>query len=1000
MRRLGVILLLIMVTSVLSISASLVSISPVLEERSVAITVTFSEEIDQEIVLKPNPSRTVFSLTLDGVTGKSMDLPLRLGPVEGLWTRDLGDRFFISFALLIPATESPKITIESNHLIIDIPRAAPDVDIDSFRMYGATLEQAISFIFGSEILDRSYVVSPSVRNIQVIVGFTTALAEDVLRNILISLGDKVAYAYLTDGTFYLGTQEEVRSIVNSFWRTYIGVDIFDGDDDRKQQLERIRKEIPAESFVEYLPNESVILAFGDLSTHMIISSLLSMQTGSIEFDVPGELVESFPEILSDFLRLAEEVNRILCGGSVTLDILPQFNRIVLTGEEKSLSILSDYLEQYADVMLSDVDRTKLVVREFLLPDNHRVLEEVLAVTGTEVTSVADLIKGLLNIYTQEEVIEVDRSLESFGKLLFRIPAVLESTLTSLQRDITELSARVSYALLKSAIVLEEALIHEIEVVTGTKIDFVGERNGYMVKGESDRIAMAETLLERFTGIPLSELSSEFIELKNEARTESVAGFLTSFFESKGLTAKEFRVDVVSDKLVHIVAPHEIIAEALESLYTYESHFLLDRVERIIEIPNEFYSAGIEKILAELYSDTLDHTFIPELGLLIIQAPQSTTDSVEALIENLTPRISDRVSLERQLEEETRISRFSARVPGWTDEEFRSYFETFLGINNYEKITISSGPSGYMIVGDSVIVQIVLDEVERVTQITEPYYALLQDVPPVQELKVLLERMGISVTLLPVGDQFMVIGSREEVSRTDEIVNQIIRRRATQISSEEIEEELVLSYQFVDILPETIDAYSEILERLEISVDLVVSPSGVLIIGSEKLVEDAAELLHSISRRQQPDDARADGRSYTILEMHPGLDGQILRELSQSFMYNVHIIPIAEALVVTGIEEDVESFESIYAQLTTEKPEEFMLVDRTVTLEELSGIVETLGLDVRYLQLREKHLLHGNVSHVDLLKDLLQDLAHDEVSAEADRLIKVLPDIMVSEEVLS
>ena len=314
MRRLGVILLLIMVTSALSISASLVSISPVLEERSVAITITLSEEIDQEIVIKPNPSRTVFSLTLDGVAGKNMDLPLRLGPVEGLWTRDLGDRFFVSFALLIPATESPTVTIESNRLRIDIPRAAPDVDIDSFRMYGTTLEQAISFIFGSEMLNRSYVVSPSVRNVQVIVGFTTALAEDVLRNILISLGDRVAYAYLTDGTFYLGTQEEVRSIVNSFWRTYIGVDIFDGDDDRKQQLERIRKEIPAESFVEYLPNESVILAFGDLSTHMIISSLLSMQTDSLEFDVPDELVESFPEILTDFFRLAEEVNRIVCGG--------------------------------------------------------------------------------------------------------------------------------------------------------------------------------------------------------------------------------------------------------------------------------------------------------------------------------------------------------------------------------------------------------------------------------------------------------------------------------------------------------------------------------------------------------------------------------------------------------------------------------------------------------------------------------------------------------------
>ncbi len=331
MRRSVLFLSFFLILCSIGLSTALVSISPVLEDDSVTITITLDATVDQEISLKPNPSKTVFSLTLEGVKGKNMDLPLRLGPVEGLWTRDLGDRFFVSFALLIPATEGPEVSVEGNQVKIRVLRATPDIDIDSFRMYGTTLEQAISFIFGLEILDRSYVVSPSVRNIQVIVGFTTSLAEDILRNILISLGDKVAYAYLTDGTFYLGTQEEVRSIVNSFWRTYIGVDIFEDDADRRQQLERLRKELPAESFVEYLPNESVVLAFGDLSTHMIISSMLAISHRTIEFDIPEELVSKSPGVLTEFFELAEEVNRIVVGSSIELNLLPQFNRMILSG---------------------------------------------------------------------------------------------------------------------------------------------------------------------------------------------------------------------------------------------------------------------------------------------------------------------------------------------------------------------------------------------------------------------------------------------------------------------------------------------------------------------------------------------------------------------------------------------------------------------------------------------------------------------------------------------
>ncbi len=281
--------------------------------------------------------------------------------------------------------------------------------------------------------------------------------------------------------------------------------------------------------------------------------------------------------------------------------------------------------------------------------------------------VSVLLVNLLNMYADDDIVDVDRSFESFGRLVFRAPAFLEDVVRELERDISELSSRVSYALLKSAVVLDEALVREIEAVSGAKIDFVGERNGYIIKGEKARITMAESLLERFTGVPLSDLSSQFVELTSEARTETVADFLGGFLEAKGLSTQEFRVDIVSDRLIHLVAPLDSIEEAMINLETYETHFFTDRIEKLIEIPYEFYAAGIEQILSALYSDTLEHTFIPTLGLLIVQAPTETVESVEELISDLTPRIRDRVSLEAQLEEERRVSRLVKRIPGWTDD---------------------------------------------------------------------------------------------------------------------------------------------------------------------------------------------------------------------------------------------------------------------------------------------------------------------------------------------
>ncbi|HPB64024.1 MAG TPA: hypothetical protein PLD15_08685, partial [Mesotoga sp.] len=208
MRKVAV-LFVVLSAIALAFSNQLGSVIPSMDVESVTLTLVFNEPFVQSYNIQSNPSKTIYSLSLNGVNGKDMNLPLRMGPVEGLWIRQEPSRLSINTALLTPARVEPEIIIRENVVIIRFFRSSAEVDIDKFTTYGMTIASAMTYLFSEEILNLSYILSPSVRDEKILVGFNLALPEEILRNILTSLGDRVAYAYLSDGTFYLGTPDEV-----------------------------------------------------------------------------------------------------------------------------------------------------------------------------------------------------------------------------------------------------------------------------------------------------------------------------------------------------------------------------------------------------------------------------------------------------------------------------------------------------------------------------------------------------------------------------------------------------------------------------------------------------------------------------------------------------------------------------------------------------------------------------------------------------------------------
>ncbi|RLL91603.1 hypothetical protein BG32_11445, partial [Mesotoga sp. HF07.pep.5.2.highcov] len=105
MRRIAV-LFLVLGFFCIGFSNQLNSVIPSMDAESVTVTLIFMNEVT-DYNIQSNPSKTIYSLALDGVSGRDMNLPLRMGPVEGLWTRQDPKRLSVNVALLIPAIDEP-----------------------------------------------------------------------------------------------------------------------------------------------------------------------------------------------------------------------------------------------------------------------------------------------------------------------------------------------------------------------------------------------------------------------------------------------------------------------------------------------------------------------------------------------------------------------------------------------------------------------------------------------------------------------------------------------------------------------------------------------------------------------------------------------------------------------------------------------------------------------------------------------------------------------------
>jgi DNA-binding transcriptional regulator WhiA len=82
--------------------------------------------------------------------------------------------------------------------------------------------------------------------------------------------------------------------------------------------------------------------------------------------------------------------------------------------------------------------------------------------------------------------------------------------------------------------------------------------------------------------------------------------------------------------------------------------------------------------------------------------------------------------------------------------------------------------------------------------------------------------------------------------------------------------------------------------------------------------------------------------------------------------------VAGRLVVIGAEKEIERFVQIRNDIISEH-KVTVIVPREVTIEELDGIINTLGLEISVLEIRGSFVVYGKEGEIEQVRDILNRL---------------------------
>ncbi|RKX42398.1 MAG: hypothetical protein DRP27_09430, partial [Thermotogae bacterium] len=382
--------------------AKLVSVRSIVEPEFVGVELSFDTRVDT-FKINANPAKTVYSLVVEKVAGKNLLLPVQVGPLEAVSIVEGEGRLYVNFFHLIPV-QRPSINLSNNSMSVRFRRARRfSKEEYVFTGEEVPLREVLKYIMGESYLNLNYVISEKLETekIKLTMRLAGMGADDVFRDLLLTKSGRISYAYLPDGTLYLGTPEEVSQRVDAFWQTYGGVKLSESG------IEELRSRLPMSTLVEYVPEKGILFVYGDLESHMKISQLLSTISPVTQMEYDYSRLSQYYDLSEIGKKVSDFLNRLKTGEEDGKPLIPdvEFSNVPEAGKamiwvpEQDKGLLISLLQAFESNLINERRRLlkeetpseeasfkTLEVKEEPLRNDVKAILELLSIDYKEISS--------------------------------------------------------------------------------------------------------------------------------------------------------------------------------------------------------------------------------------------------------------------------------------------------------------------------------------------------------------------------------------------------------------------------------------------------------------------------------------------------------------------------------------------------------------------------------------------------------------------------------------
>ncbi|MCD6463229.1 MAG: type II and III secretion system protein [Thermotogae bacterium] len=940
MKRLFIVIVaILMVGNVFAVS--FLRVEPLIRENDVGVKLVFDGKVEKWR-LGSNPSKTVYTLQIDAEGKGNFVLPIQAGPLEAVSLIAGEGQIYVNFFHIVPVRE-PTISADGNTLNVTFKRAARFSE-EEYVFTGEEwlLKDILKYIMGKSYLNLNYVISEKLETEKVKLTMRLAGkgADDVFRDILLAKSGRISYAYLPDGTLYLGTPDEVKERIDEFWMTYSGVRL------TKATIEELRSKLPSNVLLEYFGDKSVLFVYGDLQSHLKIANLLSVVSpvAEITYDFYPRLASAGDR--ESIAKRLESLLKNIRGDETGIQIIPdlRYSIIVEVGEakiwvpEKYRQMLLNFLASFESNLLSEKEEPPARVLRSLRIENDSLrsdMSKVLDLLG--ITAYKEVEHGLEILCTPneyEEIVEIFKALkeryEPIVTEVHRISSYIDADM-----------ARVLFESLKyTGIVSLEPIILKDRSMT----------NVIRITGKKQQIEEALKGVEEILELLGEESVRKLFKVPDGSAEEMVEKISRAY--------PYLGVERVGDIII-ISGEEKAVNEASQLLESLKP-VVVEQVEEILPIPRWALEMGVVDTLENLFPD-VELKGYDKLEILSVRASKNEYERFKKRYDEVMKIAREK---HEELEKETLSATPAVRVA--TNESTVIRIVPVVPQLDVEKIKVLASfegldvqieviqPFGYFIKGAESGVEKLISYIEGwrtgIQKRTFETFKLKEGIDP-SKLDALFEQLGVDVNVMKVGDVTLVVGMRDDVKKAGKIVDELDLRVSTitsvatsvGVKLREKPERISRIFRVFHIDPTVdIDSLKMLMGRLGYEIDLMRIGEKTVFVGDRKALEVFQGIIDDMQLYVEEQTIQAvstrttePSRIFRVLDLD-GLDVEEVANVVKTFYPDVMVSPLVKLklLIVLGPKVDVEEVTKLVETLKSvaKTREETSMVSTDLKLE--------------------------------------------------------------------